>query len=459
MNLRITLLLISIALLAPRPSLAEKEDSDVKAAFERCAEITREIAEIRQLDFTNKVEIKVQTKEDFIEYIEKEIGEQYGGPEDIESYVDALVLLGALKEKVEFTETLKEMMISQAAAHYDPRNDIYYLLMGDASPFLLDVISSHELCHALQDQHFDLTELIMSDPEAIRDNGDAVMAKQCIAEGDATIVMIWWAMTKQMPGTQRAQLSAQVSLGIGIQAAMDFDTMKQMMKQGVADSGMGFGSIAGSVEDLEKFPRYFMESLIMAYIQGAVAVDRVRTSGGWKAVNELYRNPPTSTEQILHPEKLIGERDEPVDVRIDGLTDTLPEGWKIAEEDVLGELGTRILFSAWNSDGSTNNVNAASAARGWDGDRYYYLKKGEEGALVWKSVWDSKDDAAKFSAALLRNLSARYPAAEQVSAKEDLRVLETTDRRLLLNRAGNEVVLVNVPKPISAADLLKAISN
>jgi len=443
----------------PLLSLAQQIDTDLKKSFDRCAEISDEIAAIRELKFTNRVEVKVQTKEEFVEYIEKEIDNQYGSEAAVNSYVDALVLLGALPEKLDFTDTLKEMMISQAAAHYDPRGKVYYLLMTESPEFLLDIISSHELCHALQDQHFDLGKLMMDDTEAMRDNGDAATAKQCITEGDATLVMTWWAMSKQQPEASRAQLSAQVSLAAGIQASMDFDTIKTFMEQGVADAGGSFGSIAGSIEELEKYPRLFIESLIMAYTQGAVAVDRIRTQGGWKAVNELYSNPPASTEQILHPEKLIGKRDDPVDIRLNNLTENPPEGWKIAEEDVLGELGTRILFSTWK-DGTETDLTPSRAAAGWDGDRYYYLTNSDKDeALVWKTTWDTEADAAEFSTALLSSLKLRYRDLKAATGQKHSgrQSYVTKDRKLLISNSGKDVLLLNTPHTIAPASLLELV--
>ena len=417
------------------------EDPALKASFERCRAISSEISSIRELEFKHDVVVKVQSKDDFAKYIEKEIDEQYGSTEDVQNYVDALVLLGALKERVEFADTLKEMMVSQAAAHYDPRNKIYYLLMSDMDPFFLDLISSHELCHALQDQHFDLTALVMDDPEAMKDNGDTAMAKQCLAEGDATLVMMWWAITQQMPDAKPAQLSASLSLAVGMQATMDFDMILDLAKTGVTDSGMGMGSLAGSIEDMDKFPRFFMESLYMAYIQGAVAVDHVRTRGGWKAVDQLFKNPPSSSEQILHPKKLMGERDEPVDVRLPKLEKHLPEDWTIAEQDVLGELGVRILFSIWQDKSATNAITPSVAAAGWDGDRYYYLKnQSDEEVLVWESVWDSKKDADEFESALSANLKVRYPDGQ---------------RDLRLSSSGKIVRLINAPKGYSIEHWMK----
>lgn len=435
------------------PLSAQCTDVDIEQAFERCRKIGQEVAEIRELEFTNQVAVKLQSKEDFVRYVESEVQEQYGDTNMINNYVDAIVLLGALKEKIDFTSTLKDMMASQAAAHYDPKKKIYYLLMSDMPEFMLDVVSSHELCHALQDQHFDLSSLIM-DSALSRDNGDAAMARQCLAEGDATIVMTWWALAGHMPNTPPAQLSASVSLAIGVQSSMDFDMILNMMAQGAGED-LGLGAMAGSIEDLKKFPRFFIESMYMAYLQGAVAVDRVRTKGGWKAVNQLFKNPPSSTEQIMHPEKLIGKRDEPADVRIPSLINNPPDGWQVAEEDVLGEMGTKILFSIWHDPASTNSISPKTAAAGWGGDRYYYLKnkKGEE-LLVWKSVWDTERDADEFEAAMQSYLTTRYPELKN----KDAALWITNDKRnIVIKKTGPEVIMLNTPAPMNP-DLLSSLT-
>ena len=335
-------------------------------------------------------------------------------------------------------------MLSQAAAHYDPHNKLYYLLMTDMDPFYVDVVSSHELCHALQDQNFDLSALMMDDTEAIMDNADAAMAKQCLAEGGATIVMTWWSILQQLPEMSPARISASVSLTLGIQGNMDFDNLKKAMKAGSTD---GMGAMAASVEDLDKFPRFFIESLFMAYLKGALAVDRVRTRGGWKAVDELYRNPPASTEQILHPDKLIGERDDPVDVRLPELVKHPPKGWKIVEEDVLGELGTRILFSNWIDKSEPGIMPPVAAAAGWDGDRYYYLKSSrDEEMLVWETVWDSEKDAKQFESAMTAMIKKRFPGPRVDEDRPGrLSWAVGLNRKVMIRRSGTRVTHINAP--------------
>ena len=73
MSLARTIPVLLVLSLSSALAVAGQEDAGLKKAFERCAEISDEIAVIRGLKFTNRVAVKVQTKEEFVEYIEKEI--------------------------------------------------------------------------------------------------------------------------------------------------------------------------------------------------------------------------------------------------------------------------------------------------------------------------------------------------------------------------------------------------
>ena len=123
--------------------------------FARTREICESVENIRGLRFSESVRSEVQGQEAFRAYIKEAVARQFGeaGPD---AYIDALVRLGVLKESVDFVDTMLGLLKDQAAAYYDPESKGYYLLMTNAPPMALDIISSHELCHALQDQHFDL---------------------------------------------------------------------------------------------------------------------------------------------------------------------------------------------------------------------------------------------------------------------------------------------------------------
>ncbi|HEY1404361.1 MAG TPA: hypothetical protein VGB05_09565, partial [Pyrinomonadaceae bacterium] len=79
-------------------------------------------------------------------------------------------------------------------------------------------------------------------------------------------------------------------------------------------------------------------------------------------MDELFRHPPASSDQVLHPEKYF-VNEQPREVLLDEGPFTANE-WKVAATTPLGELGVRGLLLK-----SLTAAEAARAASGWGGDR------------------------------------------------------------------------------------------
>ena len=88
-----------------------------------------------------------------------------------------------------------------------------------------------------------------------------------------------------------------------------------------------------------------------------VFIARLANHGGWPAVDEAYRNPPLSTEQILHPEKYRDQIDLPMSIDLGVLKPG--DGWKEVCRNVLGEMQMGVML---------RKHGAKTAAPGWDGD-------------------------------------------------------------------------------------------
>ena len=125
-------------------------------------------------------------------------------------------------------------------------------------------------------------------------------------------------------------------------------------------------------------PAFILDPLFGAYTKGAAAVAAVRDAGGWDAVGSLYKNPPVSTEQILHPvEKLI--------IAIATTRSCSPSlpyrfhdalaGFSPIDHDVIGEMTMAVYFKNWNDPTPADEVT------GWGGDRYAAFEVGRD-ALV-----------------------------------------------------------------------------
>src|SRR5262249_44727741 len=122
--------------------------------------------------------------------------------------------------------------------------------------------------------------------------------------------------------------------------------------------------------------------------------------GGLGALDEFFRHPPESTEQILHPEKSAAPRDVPSRIDDDLAGSGVPPGARIVKRGTMGEFGIRFLLGGSAPD-------AIEAAEGWDGDRFVLARAGEASILNWVTAWDSGTDAAEFAAAARRWLDGR----------------------------------------------------
>jgi hypothetical protein len=154
-------------------------------------------------------------------------------------------------------------------------------------------------------------------------------------------------------------------------------------------------------------PPYIREQLLEPYALGLDLVVSAWKSGGWRAVDALWKSPPQSTEQLLHPER---RNDVPVEV---GLQD-VPEGWRVVTSLELGELGCRLWL------GEKLGADEANvAAAGWDGDRLALLERpravkgaapdaadAPETAAFFASAWDSAKEADEFALAAEKWLRA-----------------------------------------------------
>lgn len=124
---------------------------------------------------------------------------------------------------------------------------------------------------------------------------------------------------------------------------------------------------------------------------GVAYVAALHTAGGWQAVLAAFGQPPTSTEQLLHPNKL--DTDFPVNVELPPWPDDAGEA-ELVQEDVVGELAIERILRERGYDDTV----ASHGAAGWDGDRLgmWRLPSGEH-VLVWRSVWDREEDAEQFA--------------------------------------------------------------
>ncbi len=108
-----------------------------------------------------------------------------------------------------------------------------------------------------------------------------------------------------------------------------------------------------------------IESPISARLNFAEAIFKAEGSAG---LERIYTDPPKSTEQLLHPEKYLQEKNQSA-LLVKILASILGEDWEPLYKGPIGEWKTYLLL--------THNLNpylqldpqtAQRAAAGWDGD-------------------------------------------------------------------------------------------
>ena len=169
------------------------------------------------------------------------------------------------------------------------------------------------------------------------------------------------------------------------------------------------------MQQFSKAPLWLREGLVFPYLGGADFIIWYRR----KYFDESILDPlhmPTSTEQILHPDRYAA-KDEPTDLVFTG-----PNVDTVQYEDNLGEFETRLLFQQWLN----GEAEAAQLAQGWDGDRYQVLGDKAD-ALVWYSVWDDGVAAARFAHGLERAWAKRR-ASEPAGRRSEIQQLTIQGR-------------------------------
>lgn len=346
-------------------------------------EITLVVSKARGLSFKAPVKHGVKTKTELRDYLQKLLREEVP-QEKLRAYQKALVKFGLIPADLDLESFLLELYTEQVAGFYDWRTKSLYLI-GDTPAELLKIIVAHELTHALQDQYVGI-ENLPSIKE--KNNDDRLLATQALLEGDAMSVMVDYVL---IPTGQDSTALPDLSPFI-----RDF-----------------VGLMGGQL--MAKAPPYFQYNMLFPYLNGLTFIQQLRQSGGWDMVDRALKEPPMSTEQVLHPEKYLVQRDPPTFVSLPSLSRELGPGWVYLDKNALGEFNTAFLLqSASGGPGGESQ----ELARGWDGDLYQVYEEQSSGkvALVWFTTWDSPKDAQKFfkdySALLVKKYGVRATASE-----------------------------------------------
>lgn len=414
----------SMGVLAESPeALLEQQVALTRRQLEQSQEQLRE-ANIRSLIY--KIELQVSTMrafrtarpmesrrltpEQLERLLEESLRQQYPGAA-LDHWVWLHRLFGTLPAELDLVEMMKGLLGEQALGAYDPESGDFFV----GSRFPLDsvmgkMVLAHEITHALQDQNYGFERLEM----AKAGNDDRSMALLSLAEGDATLLMTEYILRE----------------GEGLGLLLELP-----------------GTLMMDQQQLQQAPEALQQLLLFPYLQGVAFFQalegrtRVHPDGapGWPGDpawrNSVWWDPPTTTEQIIHPEKyLTGEQPESLEL-------TAPADWTTTSSNTLGEFGIRVLL-----DGRLERDVATRAAAGWDGDRVILGQRADGGAgLIWLARWDSAVDAEEFLEAAGTALKAADMGEDVTWTEEEDRLVGQSERgQIMLTRPQRDAVRIDI---------------
>ncbi|HYB90729.1 MAG TPA: hypothetical protein VEC38_06775 [Candidatus Binataceae bacterium] len=338
----------------------------------KAAGVVDAIQKVRELRFKQQVPMTVKTADEAERMMEDDLAHDYT---DEQIAVDgaAGAAVGLYPAGMDLkAETLK-LLKNQVAGFYDPYGKQMVLIEGAADlgfwtsatqfvaqrDYVGEMLLGHELTHALQDQHFELEKKL----DAVKDDDDRGLALKSVAEGDATIAGFGCIAGRM----DRSTLDALVSR---------MDQMPQLFAAQAAGTPLGVSA-----------------PMVFQYTDGVRFVAEAYRRGGWSKVDELYRTPPLSSHQILHPEYYFDHLTPPPQISLDGYQGVMA-GWTKADDDTYGELFIRVILER-NLGKDSADVRLASR---WSADRMVMLRKGHDLTVLWMIAFGDAESAARFGA-------------------------------------------------------------
>jgi hypothetical protein len=329
------------------------------ALFSQIGAMEQGLSEITGLSFRRAVPYAVMSKDQLRRYLEQRVKETIK-PADLRAEELTLKLLGLVPQDFDLRQNTVDLLTEQAAAFYDYNKKKLFML-EDSAGSDEEIALVHELAHALADQHFPLGKYIS---EGLRSD-DAATARQAVMEGQAS-----WLMT--------AYLSKK-SGGPGEVSDAVLDLMTHTMEASPEQYPV-----------FSKAPAYIREMLVFPYSDGMLFQNAVFQKLGRESFSEVFRNPPASTQQIIHPDRYLAHVLPQIP---DPPQPPKPREFRKLAVGTLGELDFRILLAQYL--GKQNGVELASHLRG---SSYELLEHKHAGfdVLAYASIWDSAETAAKF---------------------------------------------------------------
>lgn len=321
-------------------------------------ELSRFVERERGLAFKHKVQVQVVGDAEFSRLLLEDFDEER---EDLEKAATAFEALGMVEPGTDVAAELRKLLDLGVLGFYDPETDQLVVRGDHLSPYVRQTIV-HELTHALDDQWFDLDR-----PEYDERRDEVEFGLSALAEGNA----------RRVEHAYEAQMTPEEREARDREEAELIPDMRQLVS----------------------IPSILIQQISAPYEVGESLIEELESIGGLQAIDDAFRDPPTTSEQALDVDKFLArEPASPVP--------TPPADGAVVDEGMFGQLMTSLLLS----DVGTGR-EVANAAQGWGGDSYVLWRQ-SDGSACARIDWSMETvlDADELESLLRRWATTRANA-------------------------------------------------
>jgi len=346
-----------------------------------------ELSQITGFTIKRPVPLEILDRTEVSRFLKSRISEVIK-PQEIRAEELTLKKFGFVPQNFDLEQTTLALLTEQTAAFYDYHRRKLFLTDW-TSAALRQAALVHELAHALADQNFRLERFARK----AENDSEKSAARQAVVEGQAS-----WLM--------RAILARHPEARVLPEPEEPFPIFDQA-------------------------PLYLRETLTFPYNQGTDFQQAVFARLGKLGFAYVFEHPPVSTQQILHP-----------DLYFAGLTPVvlkLPALKKMHKlvEGPLGELEHAILIRQFATEEEARDLSPH-----WRGGMYQLWedRKSRRISLVYRSAWDTVENADRFFHVYREVLSKKWKAFSVT--KETPEVLEGSgdDGYFRVDREGKTIL-------------------
>jgi hypothetical protein len=373
--------------------------------------IAREVEKLRGLDFEHAVPVDFLSEAAFKKHIAVDRDKLTAGDKrDLRRAQSQLRSIGLLGDGVDLIDSISSLRTSGALAQYDPSTK-RATVRGKKLDAATKVTLAHELTHALQDQHFNLTKL-----QRAANRAHSSAALTALVEGDAVRIQQLYAA--QLSSAERDEYERSLKSGAD-----------EARPQGVPDSLV-----------------VFIQS---PYQLGPPMLAVVEAIKGEQAIDGLFRDPPRPDSAFLNPSTVV-DGSKVAKVAQPALTaDEQREG----KPDVFGSFALFLMLAA-----RSDPVAALAIADDWAGDAMVTFKRGDTTCIRATFAGRTADATSAMSEALRQWAASGPPGAASVQNDGSRPTLTTCDPGSASVAAAHDGSLAALTVALTRNEFLAALT-